>query len=428
MDRKIGRTRDWPVWTRLLVTVTVLTAACALQLPLENEIPGEPFLLFLLLVVGATLAFGAGVGFVAVGLSTLLSILFFEPVGGITLTHASDLIKIELYAVLAGGCVVVVSTFAHALVAAGDKNKDLERLDVNRSLLLRELAHGVANNFATVAALIMTKSASVSDAKAKMALEEAIEQVRVMARVHRRLRANSQDVSLDSGAFIDELCGDLNAVAHARSISIECKADSRPLCMDDAVTLGLIVNELVTNAIKHAFPDSRSGHIRVGFEALDHDQVRLIVRDDGVGLHDTRPEFKGSGEGHALLERSGECASRNLGHRVHDERQFIPPDYSLFGPHPAVCGYNAALMGSARRCPMPARIFQGLRAVRSLHTASKPTAAEYPRTMRSRPPTSRQGHHICSMGILQFGRGARLAIGRISRMRRPAVDRRRADR
>ena len=301
MDRKIGRTRDWPAWTRLLATVTMLAAACAMQFQLANDVPGEPFLLFLLVVVGATLAFGVGVGFVAAGLSTLLSLLFFEPVGSITLTHASDLIKIELFAVLAGGCVVVVATFANALVAAGDKNKDLERLDVNRSLLLRELAHGVANNFATVAALIMMKSDSVHDAKAKMALEEAIEQVRVMARVHRRLRANSQDVSLDSRAFIDELCGDLKAVARARPISIECKADSRPLCMDEAVSLGLIVNELVTNAIKHAFPDSRSGRIRVGFEALDHHQLRLTVQDNGVGLGNSRPQVEGGGEGHELL-------------------------------------------------------------------------------------------------------------------------------
>ena len=158
MDRKIGRTRDWPMWTRFLATVTMLAAACAMQFQLANDVPGEPFLLFLLVVVAATLAFGVGVGFVAVGLSTLLSLLFFEPIGSITLTHASDLIKIELFAVLAGGCVVVVATFANALVAAGDKNKDLERLDVNRSLLIRELAHGVANNFTTVAALIMMKS------------------------------------------------------------------------------------------------------------------------------------------------------------------------------------------------------------------------------------------------------------------------------
>src|SRR5262245_1766606 len=208
MDRNIGRTRRWPLWSRVLVTVTVLAAAFAVQIPLTNEVPGEPFLLFLLVVIGATLAFGAGVGFIAVGLSTLLSLPFFEPVGTITLTHASDLIKIELYAVLAGGCVLAVTIFANALVAAGDKNKDLERLDANKSLLLRELGHGEANNFATVAALISTKSSSVHDAKAKMALEEAIEQVRVMARVHRRLRANSRDVSLDIRAFIGELCDD----------------------------------------------------------------------------------------------------------------------------------------------------------------------------------------------------------------------------
>jgi two-component sensor histidine kinase len=289
------------MWGRVVVTVAVLAAACAVQLPIANNVPGEPFLLFLLVVIATTLAFGAGVGIGAVGLSTLLSVPFFEPVGTITLTHAADLIKIELYAVLAGICVVAVATFANALVAAGDKNKDLERLDVNKSLLLRELAHGVANNFATVAALMSTKSSSVGDAKAKMALEEAIEQVRVMARVHRRLRANSQDASLDSRAFINELCGDLKGVARGRSIAIECKADSRPLCMDEAVTLGLIVNELVTNAIKHAFPDGRSGRIRIGFEALDHHKLRLTVQDDGVGLGDSRPQIEGGGEGHELL-------------------------------------------------------------------------------------------------------------------------------
>jgi hypothetical protein len=53
------------MWIRVLATAAVLAAACAIQLPLENEVPGEPFLLFLLAVIGATLAFGARVGFVA---------------------------------------------------------------------------------------------------------------------------------------------------------------------------------------------------------------------------------------------------------------------------------------------------------------------------------------------------------------------------
>ncbi len=74
MDRNIARTRGWPMWIRVLATAAVLAAACAIQLPLENEVPGEPFLLFLLAVIGATLAFGARVGFVALDLTVARSI------------------------------------------------------------------------------------------------------------------------------------------------------------------------------------------------------------------------------------------------------------------------------------------------------------------------------------------------------------------
>jgi two-component sensor histidine kinase len=91
-------------------------------------------------------------------------------------------------------------------------------------------------------------------------------------------------VSLDSQAFLEDLCDELTAsMARGRPIAIECEADDRPLSPDQAISLGLIINELVTNAIKHAFPEGRAGRIRVGFEALE-DQLRLCVEDDGVGF------------------------------------------------------------------------------------------------------------------------------------------------
>jgi len=144
------------------------------------------------------------------------------------------------------------------------------------------------------------KSNSVGDAKAKRSLDEAVEQVKVMARVHRRLRARDQDVSLDSSAYIRELCHDLEEMALGRPIVIECDADSRPLCMHQAVLLGLILNELVTNAIKHAFPGGRAGRIRVRAEVLDT-QLRLLVEDDGVGFDLSARNGVNIGQGQALV-------------------------------------------------------------------------------------------------------------------------------
>jgi len=300
MDHKIQATQHWPLWLRVAVTAVAVLIAYLAQIPLEHEVPGEPFLLFALVAISATLAFGSQAGFIAVGLSTLLSFPFFEPHGSFSLVHASDLISIELYAILGAGCVFAFSRLGKTLLSLSETNETLTRLDKSRSLLLRETAHGVANNFATVAALLSMRSISVDDIEARQSLDEAVEQVKVMARVHRRLRARDQDVSLDSAAYIRELCDDLEDMAHGRPIVIECEADSLPLNMHQAVLLGLILNELVTNAVKHAFPGGRAGRIRVRLEALDT-RLRLSVEDDGVGIDGSPPTEMDAGQGQALL-------------------------------------------------------------------------------------------------------------------------------
>jgi two-component system, sensor histidine kinase PdtaS len=281
LPRDLRDIQCWPLWVRLAVTGFALGAAFLSQIPVERDWPGEPFLLFLLVVIAVTLCFGAGVGLIGAAVSTFLSCYFFEPIGSPMVRYVSDLDKIALYGIVALVCVVGFAQLGNALINSSDADK-------SKSILLRELVHGVANNFAAIAALIRMKSHSVIDAKAKSVLDDALEQVKVMARVHRRLRAGDQDAILDSKVFIDELCDDLKAsMGRSRAISIECKADSRPLGMDQAVTLGLIINELVTNAIKHAFPDQRPGRIRVEFAGLG-DQSLLFVEDSGVGFDERR--------------------------------------------------------------------------------------------------------------------------------------------
>jgi hypothetical protein len=82
-------TQNWPLPIRLAAAGAAVATTCLFQLPIERHVPGEPFLLFLLAGIASTLAFGATVGFVSVALSTLLSILFFEPVGSFALWHAA---------------------------------------------------------------------------------------------------------------------------------------------------------------------------------------------------------------------------------------------------------------------------------------------------------------------------------------------------
>ena len=290
MLREVEAILRWSLWIRVTITGAAVVATYLLQIPLEREIPGEPFLLFFLVVIGATFAFGANAGFVGVAMTTLLSFHFFEPIGSFALHHAADLVKVEVYAILATACVFALARYRDAL------NASFKRAEERKSLLFSELAHGVANNFAAIAALISLKSLSIRDSKARAVLDEAIEQIKVMGRVHARLRAGDQEALLDSAEFFGELCNDLRAaVACGRSVSIECKVDSLPISMDQASSLGLIVNELVTNAIKHAFPHGRTGRIRVAFEAFK-DELRLCVEDDGVGFCPRTQKDAGMGQ------------------------------------------------------------------------------------------------------------------------------------
>ena len=294
MLASLRATRRWSFWARLGLTTVALAAVYLFQIPLEREVPGEPFLLFFLVVMASTLACGRTVGLLSVALSALLSVFFFEP-GTLALHHAGDLVRIELYALLAAASVIGVARLADDLIAADDAARVLEQSERTSSVLLRELAHRVANNFASVASLIRRRANLVDDVEAKSVLNEAVEQVMVLARVHSRLRAEGDDVSLDGKSFLEELCDDLKVlIGRSRPLVIECAAVSCCLSVSQAIPLGLVANELATNAVKHAFPEGRAGTIRVSLEETG-DHLCLGVEDDGVGLGRSRTQGTGMG-------------------------------------------------------------------------------------------------------------------------------------
>ena len=313
MLHRLRTLRSVPLPVRLLVTGAAVGLVCAFQLPLEPDVPGDPFLLFFMVVMATAFAFGERVGFLAVGLTSLLAFFFFEPFGTLAIRHAGDLVRIELYAVLAAISARIVGAIGRALAdAAGGQT------DTKGSIFLRELSHRVANNFAVIAALISRKAGSITDAQARSVLDEAIEQVTIMARLHRHLQVDGEAVSVDSKQFIGELCQDLQTfMARDRPITIEHTGISCMLAVAQAVPLGLIINELVTNALKHAFPGNRRGTVHVRLDQPTSKNLLLVVEDDGVGMRGhSLPTGMGRGVVDALAAQlSGklECRSDDGG-------------------------------------------------------------------------------------------------------------------
>jgi two-component sensor histidine kinase len=305
----LEKTNSLALWIRIAITSVAVGVAYFLQIPVEIEVPGEPFLLFFAVCIGSTLLFGRGLGFLAVGASALLCLPFFEPHGSFNVYQAVDLVKVEMYALFSSAAVFVMARLSQTLIAADESNKRLTRLEEQKSLLLSELSHRVANNFAAIAALIRQRSVSIADPQAKSVLLAATEQMRVMARIHGRLCLGDRAVSLDTRSFLEGLCQDVRtSIGSSSPILIECSAVSLILPVGAAVPLGLIVNELITNAVKYAFPDGHAGTIRVSLSEFGT-RLRLSVRDDGVGL---QAPGQGTGLGLHLVQ----ALAKQIGSKV----------------------------------------------------------------------------------------------------------------
>jgi len=225
-------------------------------------------------------------------------------------------VLVEIYFIFAAITVWAVALLSSSVLSALRASQRASENEARYRLLLSEVAHRVSNSFALVAALIRQKSASVVDDKAKSMFEEVIGQVNLMAHVHNRLCQGSDATTIDAGRFLDDLCTDLDtALSQLQSTPIECVAESCSLPMPDAVAVGLIVNELVTNAVKHAFPDGRRGHICVTL-AKEGANLRLSVEDNGIGLNWVRRGF-GASTGKrivtALANQLGATIERHIG-------------------------------------------------------------------------------------------------------------------
>lgn len=162
-------------------------------------------------------------------------------------------------------------------------NEKLAERSAQREVLLQEVHHRVKNNLQVIASLINMQLRLLGDEAARAALKDCQGRIRAIALIHELLYSGRDYSQLTFSDYIRTLLH--NIVGATSRSTVELRADIAPIAIpiDQAIPLGLIANELITNAFKHGFPDSRRGTITLVFAETDDDLV-LEVGDDGVGL------------------------------------------------------------------------------------------------------------------------------------------------
>jgi len=186
-----------------------------------------------------------------------------------------------------------------------------------KDALLQELQHRVKNNLQTISSLLNMQAESLADPAGREALREAQRRVQSMALIHEQMYGHRQANELDFAHYARRLTSDLFDSFGIGSEAIRLSFDSDPvsLKMDQMIPCGLILNELVTNSLKYAFPAGRTGEIAVSLRCPDGADVTLQVSDNGIG---TPPGFDAT-QSKSMGLRIVEILTRQLGATLHQD-------------------------------------------------------------------------------------------------------------
>jgi len=178
----------------------------------------------------------------------------------------------------------------------------LQRAAKQQDLLIKEIHHRVKNNLQIVASLLNLQANRIKLPEAREEFHLVRDRVRSLATLHRHLYPEGGLSTLDIRAFLEELASQIftanNRINRGR-ISLSLNVETMPITPDQAVPLALIVTEVVTNALRYAFPDERAGSVFIGLHRVE-DNALLIIRDDGVGLTNASPNDVDKREGIGL--------------------------------------------------------------------------------------------------------------------------------
>lgn len=288
------------LWLRYGVTVAVVAVTTALRYSLDPVLRAYPFLLYIPAIFLVSLLFDRASGFLAVILSCVTSLyLFIEPKNELRIANPGDQLAFIIYTGLGFGIAAVTETLRKTLDALHDAWEKVAAADREKDLMLREIHHRIRNDLQLIVAQL--SMAAMRSDNAQAIVEGTIERIGVLARVYTRLRRSEGTSIVNAKEFLDSLVEDLQAgMVGVRPIALSANVESVDLETGTAVAVGTIANELVTNAVKYAFPDGRAGWIDLTFRR-EGEAFVLHVCDNGQGLSSSAP--KGTGLGRQIVQQ-----------------------------------------------------------------------------------------------------------------------------
>jgi len=182
--------------------------------------------------------------------------------------------------------------------------REKDELLRQKEILLQEMQHRVANSLQIIASILLLKARTVQSEETRLHLQDAHQRVMSVATVQQQLHASGLNERIEIGPYLTKLCASLAAsmIGERWPLSIKVKASSGGATSSEAVSLGLIVTELVINALKHGFPEGDEGEILVSYDA-EHSDWRLSVADNGSGAKEaTDDESPHVGLGTSIVE------------------------------------------------------------------------------------------------------------------------------
>lgn len=204
--------------------------------------------------------------------------------------------------ILIGGLLLMILLLLYNTIQTNKKkNRLLKKQNDEKEFLLKEIHHRVKNNLEVVSSLLSLQSEQVGDSKVADAMQKSQLRVHSMSMIHQKLYQDQSFSSIEMKEYFKSL-GDyiVDIYGASERVHIECKMKELELDVDTAIPIGLIVNELFTNALKYAFPDNRKGLIKISLIASG-DQLHLEVSDNGIGKN-YHEKMEGTGFGTQLIE------------------------------------------------------------------------------------------------------------------------------